>query len=45
MPMSELIIALQSLERRLLIEIKDNKNITALTVYSIYFHLVNYTII
>lgn len=37
-PMSELIIALQSLERRLLIEITEAKNITYLTIDSLYNH-------
>lgn len=38
---SELIINLQSLERRLLVEIKQNKNSTYLTIYSLYHSLVS----
>ncbi len=40
-PISELIINLQSLERRLLVEIKQNKNSTYLAIDSLYHSLVS----
>ncbi len=40
-PISELIINLQSLERRLLVEIKQNKNSTYLTIDTLYHSLVS----